>query len=204
VYPRKERPENKIDGAVALIMALGRHMVFEEEPSLDEFLKNAVMVWKWRQLASNCAFAASSVALSTKLLPDPVALDFVQIKLDRRGIARSSRFVFLMLAGALFEKVAFVRLALMLMDRSPPSKDDQSARTSEHSPQQIASRCPSDRDRSVACRLFGFQTRACHCAFRHHASEFCVQKIDRGRRNPIPALELPQTVAGIAEATSDA
>jgi phage terminase large subunit-like protein len=44
VYPRKERPENKIDGAIALIMALGRHMVFEESPSLDEFLKNAVMV----------------------------------------------------------------------------------------------------------------------------------------------------------------
>jgi hypothetical protein len=25
-YPRKERPENKIDGAVALIMAIGRRM----------------------------------------------------------------------------------------------------------------------------------------------------------------------------------
>jgi phage terminase large subunit-like protein len=44
VYPRKERPENKIDGPVALIMAIGRHMVFEEQPSIDEFLKNAVMV----------------------------------------------------------------------------------------------------------------------------------------------------------------
>jgi phage terminase large subunit-like protein len=44
VYPRKERPENKINGAVALIMAIGRHMVFEEQPSLDEFLKNAVMI----------------------------------------------------------------------------------------------------------------------------------------------------------------
>ena len=43
VYPRKERPENKIDGAIALIMAIGRHMVFEEQPSLDEFLANAVM-----------------------------------------------------------------------------------------------------------------------------------------------------------------
>ena len=32
VYPRKERPENKIDGAVALIMALGRHMVREPPP----------------------------------------------------------------------------------------------------------------------------------------------------------------------------
>ncbi len=44
VYPRKERPENKIDGAVALIIAIGRHMVFEERPNLDEFLKNAVMI----------------------------------------------------------------------------------------------------------------------------------------------------------------
>jgi phage terminase large subunit-like protein len=26
IYPRKERPENKIDGVVALIMALGRAM----------------------------------------------------------------------------------------------------------------------------------------------------------------------------------
>jgi phage terminase large subunit-like protein len=44
VCPRKERPENKIDGAVALIMAIGRHMVFEEPFDLDEFLKSAVMV----------------------------------------------------------------------------------------------------------------------------------------------------------------
>lgn len=37
VYPRKERPENKIDGAVALIMAMGRQMVAEaEEPSVYE------------------------------------------------------------------------------------------------------------------------------------------------------------------------
>jgi phage terminase large subunit-like protein len=41
VYPRKERPEKKIDGAVALIMAIGRNVVFEEQPDLDEFLKNA-------------------------------------------------------------------------------------------------------------------------------------------------------------------
>jgi phage terminase large subunit-like protein len=44
VYPRKERPENKVDGNVALIMAIGRHMVVEGQPDLDEFLKNAVMV----------------------------------------------------------------------------------------------------------------------------------------------------------------
>jgi hypothetical protein len=37
VYPRKERPENKIDGAVALIMALGRHMVREPPPSFQVF-----------------------------------------------------------------------------------------------------------------------------------------------------------------------
>jgi phage terminase large subunit-like protein len=43
VYPRKERPENKIDGAVALIMAIGRHMVFEEHGNLDEFLKSPVI-----------------------------------------------------------------------------------------------------------------------------------------------------------------
>ena len=43
VYPRKERPENKIDGAVALIMAIGRHMVFEEAGNIDEFLKNPVV-----------------------------------------------------------------------------------------------------------------------------------------------------------------
>lgn len=31
IYPRKERPENKIDGIVALIMALGRSMAFLED-----------------------------------------------------------------------------------------------------------------------------------------------------------------------------
>ena len=34
VYPRKERPENKIDGVVALIMALGTSMA-DAEP--EEF-----------------------------------------------------------------------------------------------------------------------------------------------------------------------
>jgi phage terminase large subunit-like protein len=32
VYPRKERPENKIDGAIALIMAIGRQMVPQKNP----------------------------------------------------------------------------------------------------------------------------------------------------------------------------
>lgn len=40
IYPRKERPENKIDGAVATIMALGRAMAetFEDSGDLDGFL----------------------------------------------------------------------------------------------------------------------------------------------------------------------
>lgn len=36
VYPRKERPENKIDGAVALIMAVGRAMLHEHRESVYE------------------------------------------------------------------------------------------------------------------------------------------------------------------------
>ncbi len=31
IYPRKQKPENKIDGVVALIMAIGRLMAFEED-----------------------------------------------------------------------------------------------------------------------------------------------------------------------------
>lgn len=31
IYPRKERPENKIDGIVALIMALGRALANEQQ-----------------------------------------------------------------------------------------------------------------------------------------------------------------------------
>ena len=47
IYPRKERPENKIDGAVALIMALGRAMAesVEDSGDLDGFL-NAPLVLK--------------------------------------------------------------------------------------------------------------------------------------------------------------
>jgi phage terminase large subunit-like protein len=36
IYPRKERPENKIDGAIALIMALGRALVPEYNESVYE------------------------------------------------------------------------------------------------------------------------------------------------------------------------
>jgi phage terminase large subunit-like protein len=44
VYPRKERDENKIDGVVALIMAMGRAMVHEEPMSVDDWLNNMVSV----------------------------------------------------------------------------------------------------------------------------------------------------------------
>lgn len=40
IYPRKERPENKIDGVVALIMAIARWTVGEDEATLSEILSN--------------------------------------------------------------------------------------------------------------------------------------------------------------------
>lgn len=36
VYPRKQRPEQKIDAAIALIMAIGRAMATVEERSIYE------------------------------------------------------------------------------------------------------------------------------------------------------------------------
>jgi len=42
VYPRKERDENKIDGVVALIMAIGRAMLNKQPPNIDEWLNNMV------------------------------------------------------------------------------------------------------------------------------------------------------------------
>lgn len=43
IYPRKERPENKIDGAVAIIMALGRALQMPEALDLDGFLNDPVI-----------------------------------------------------------------------------------------------------------------------------------------------------------------
>ncbi len=43
IYPRKERPENKIDGVVALIMALGSWMVTAEPGDFDGFLSSPVI-----------------------------------------------------------------------------------------------------------------------------------------------------------------
>jgi phage terminase large subunit-like protein len=42
VYPRKARPEQKIDAAVALIMALGSAIAAEPETNIGEFLRNPV------------------------------------------------------------------------------------------------------------------------------------------------------------------
>jgi phage terminase large subunit-like protein len=44
IYPRKERPENKIDGIVALIMTVGRSMISEEVGDLDDAIYNPVIV----------------------------------------------------------------------------------------------------------------------------------------------------------------
>lgn len=43
IYPRKERPENKIDGVIALITALGRALAAEQSGSLDGYLNNMIM-----------------------------------------------------------------------------------------------------------------------------------------------------------------
>lgn len=40
IFPNKERPDNKIDGVVALIMAINRMMNAEETGSLDDFLSS--------------------------------------------------------------------------------------------------------------------------------------------------------------------
>ena len=42
--PTKERAENKIDGPIAMLMALGRALRQEQSDSLDDFLKNPIIV----------------------------------------------------------------------------------------------------------------------------------------------------------------
>lgn len=44
IYPRKERPENKIDGVVAAIMALARWTVADNSASIDDIIGNPLMV----------------------------------------------------------------------------------------------------------------------------------------------------------------
>ena len=42
--PTKERPENKIDGPIAMLMALGRALKQDHSAALDDFLKNPIIV----------------------------------------------------------------------------------------------------------------------------------------------------------------
>jgi len=44
IFPNKERPENKIDGVVALIMTINRAMLEKETGNLDQFLSNLVSI----------------------------------------------------------------------------------------------------------------------------------------------------------------
>lgn len=43
IYPNKERPENKIDGMVALIMAMSRANVYQNMGNIDDFLNNPII-----------------------------------------------------------------------------------------------------------------------------------------------------------------
>jgi len=44
IFPDKEKPENKIDGVVAIIMAISRAIVHRETGTLDDFLANPVSI----------------------------------------------------------------------------------------------------------------------------------------------------------------
>ena len=45
LYPAKQRPEQKIDAAVALMMAIGRAMTADDrQADIDDFFRNPVMV----------------------------------------------------------------------------------------------------------------------------------------------------------------
>lgn len=44
IYPRKERPENKIDGVVAAIMALARWTVADNAASIDDIIGNPITI----------------------------------------------------------------------------------------------------------------------------------------------------------------
>ena len=43
IYPNKERPENKIDGIVGLIMALSRAISAEQGDDISDFLRNPII-----------------------------------------------------------------------------------------------------------------------------------------------------------------
>ena len=44
IYPRKEKQENKIDGVVALIMAIGRSMAHEETMNINDFISDPISI----------------------------------------------------------------------------------------------------------------------------------------------------------------
>ena len=44
IYPNKERPENKIDGVVGLIMALSRAINGENGPDIELFLSDPLVL----------------------------------------------------------------------------------------------------------------------------------------------------------------
>ena len=44
LYPAKQRPEQKIDAAVALMMAVGRAMAEDGKPDFGDFVRDPVMV----------------------------------------------------------------------------------------------------------------------------------------------------------------
>jgi phage terminase large subunit-like protein len=43
LYPAKQRPEQRIDAAIALMMAVGRAMAEEPEPDITDFLRHPVI-----------------------------------------------------------------------------------------------------------------------------------------------------------------
>jgi len=44
IYPRKQKPEQKIDGVIALIMAIGRFMAYEEKMNIDAFINDPISI----------------------------------------------------------------------------------------------------------------------------------------------------------------
>ena len=44
LYPTKQRPDQKIDAAVAVMMALGRAMTEDDNTGIDDFLSNPLIL----------------------------------------------------------------------------------------------------------------------------------------------------------------
>src|SRR5690349_10353126 len=68
LYPTKSRPDQKIDAAVALMMAVGRAMVEDEQAKgLDGFLANPIFGWH----AGRTTMDARPIALRSAVRPLP-------------------------------------------------------------------------------------------------------------------------------------